>query len=53
MIPLFRSGRGAPWADLLRFTWPTWEAPPYALRLKPLYFALRAAWKGGPAPEPR
>ncbi|WP_236682888.1 tetratricopeptide repeat protein [Thermus filiformis] len=42
-----------PGAAPLRFTWPTWEAPLYALRLKPLFFALRSAWKGGPAPEPR
>jgi len=37
----------------LFFTWPTWEKPGYALRLKPLYYTLRNAWKEGRAPEPR
>ncbi|WP_105316614.1 tetratricopeptide repeat protein [Thermus tenuipuniceus] len=35
-------------APPLRFSWPTWEAPPFALRLKPLYFRLQDLWRGGP-----
>jgi hypothetical protein len=30
----------------LRFAWTPWEAPPFALRLKPLYFRLKALWRG-------
>jgi tetratricopeptide (TPR) repeat protein len=30
----------------LRFAWTPWEAPPFALRLKPLYFRLQALWRG-------
>lgn len=48
-IRLFLPGLKTP----LAFTWPTWEKPAYALRLKPLYYALRAAWKRGSAPERR
>ncbi|BDB10935.1 tetratricopeptide repeat protein [Thermus thermophilus] len=32
----------------LRFAWTPWEAPAFALRLKPLYFRLRDLWRGGP-----
>ncbi|MFN4070992.1 MAG: hypothetical protein ACK4HT_05445 [Thermus caldifontis] len=37
-----------PGAPPLRFSWPTWEEPAFALRLKPLYFRLRALWRGAP-----
>lgn len=30
----------------LSLTWPTWETPAFALRLKPLYFRLKALWQG-------
>lgn len=30
----------------LFFTWATWETPGFALRLKPLYFHLKALWQG-------
>jgi len=30
----------------LRFAWTPWEAPPFALRLKPLYFRLKTLWRG-------
>jgi tetratricopeptide (TPR) repeat protein len=30
----------------LRFAWTPWEALPFALRLKPLYFRLQALWRG-------
>ncbi|WP_038046046.1 tetratricopeptide repeat protein [Thermus caliditerrae] len=35
-------------APPVRFPWPTWEEPPFALRLKPLYFRLRDLWRGAP-----
>nr|WP_279232157.1 hypothetical protein [Thermus albus] len=37
-----------PGAPPLTFTWPTWEEPAFSLRLKPLYFRLREAWRGVP-----
>jgi hypothetical protein len=30
----------------LRFAWTPWEAPSFSLRLKPLYFRLKALWRG-------
>jgi tetratricopeptide (TPR) repeat protein len=28
----------------LRYTWPTWEEPKYAMRNKPAYYAFQKAW---------
>jgi len=48
--PLSIGGIGLwlPGAPPLTLTWPTWEEPAFALRLKPLYFRLRESWQGGP-----
>lgn len=35
-------------APPLRFPWPTWEEPAFALRLKPLYWRLRDLWGARP-----
>ncbi|ULR41637.1 hypothetical protein [Thermus sp. NEB1569] len=37
-----------PGAPPLAFTWPTWEEPAFASRLKPLCFRLREVWRGVP-----
>ncbi|RTH07395.1 hypothetical protein CSW47_01860, partial [Thermus scotoductus] len=48
--PLSIGGIGLwlPGTPPLTFTWPTWEEPAFASRLKPLYFRLREVWRGGP-----
>ncbi|WP_038056370.1 tetratricopeptide repeat protein [Thermus amyloliquefaciens] len=47
-IPIGGIGLLLEGAPPLRFTWPTWEEPAFALRLKPLYFRLQELWRGGP-----
>jgi len=47
-LPIAGIGLLLPGGKPIRFTWPTWEEPAFALRLKPLYFRLKEAWQGLP-----
>ncbi|TFU18105.1 tetratricopeptide repeat protein [Thermus tengchongensis] len=47
-VPLKSIGLLLEGAPPVRFPWPTWDEPPFALRLKPLYFRLRNLWRGAP-----